>query len=217
MLRSAALAYSVVASMPTVLPVTNPASAPLQHPCEHRLVRLEIDRATRAGNRRMIRRCVRQHQPEELAQRKRVGRTPRDGALRVQPFEVPDQQQPDVAARRETRAANLVGHRTADTVLRRSRRSPRCREFDSVACRTGARPYVAGLGPPPTSRSASADAVACQSPCAAGYEGTIVSIPNSPFHGLRKGWWRRRTDGHGPAPRRCHGGSWRLAANSDAL
>jgi hypothetical protein len=96
---SAALASNVVASMPTVLPYDQPGvRQSLQHPREHGLVRVEIDQATREGNRRMIRRCVRQHQPEELAERKRVGRTPRDGALRVQPFEVPDQQQPEVAA-----------------------------------------------------------------------------------------------------------------------
>ncbi len=57
----------------------------------------------------MVRRRLRQHQSEKLAQRKRVRRTPRDGALSAQTFEVADQQQPEIAARREARATDLVG------------------------------------------------------------------------------------------------------------
>ena len=109
MLRSAAFASNVVASMPTVLPFDQArVREPLQHPREDRLVRLEIDQAARARNRRMIRRRLRQHQPEKLAQRKRIRRTPRDRALGVQAFEVADQQQPEVASRRQTRTADLV-------------------------------------------------------------------------------------------------------------
>jgi hypothetical protein len=68
-----------------------------------RLVRLEIDQAPRAGNRRMIRRRLRQHQPEEFAQGKRICRPPRDRALGIQAFEVADQQQPEIPARRQPR------------------------------------------------------------------------------------------------------------------
>jgi hypothetical protein len=48
-------------------------------------VRLNIDQTTRPRNRRMIGRRVRQHQPEKLAQRERVGGPPRDRALRSKP------------------------------------------------------------------------------------------------------------------------------------
>ena len=56
----------------------------------------------------MVRRRLRQHQTEELAQRKRIGRSPGDGALRVQAFEVANQQQPKVAPGRQPRPA-VVG------------------------------------------------------------------------------------------------------------
>ena len=49
----------------------------LQHPGEDGLVRLEIDQATRARNRRVIGRRLGQYQPEKLAQRKRIRGTPR--------------------------------------------------------------------------------------------------------------------------------------------
>lgn len=57
----------------------------LQPPGEDRLVRLEINQATRTGNRRMIRRRLRQDQPEKLAQGKRIDSLPSDRALSVQP------------------------------------------------------------------------------------------------------------------------------------
>jgi hypothetical protein len=38
-----------------------------QHPRKYSLVRLEIDQATRTRDRRMVRRGVWQHQPEQLA------------------------------------------------------------------------------------------------------------------------------------------------------
>jgi hypothetical protein len=44
----------------------------LQHPCEDGHVGLEIDQATCAGNRRMVRRRLRQYQAEKLAQGKRI-------------------------------------------------------------------------------------------------------------------------------------------------
>ena len=55
----------------------------------------------------MIRRRFGQHQPEKLAQGKRIGCAPRDRALGVQSFEVTDQQQPEVTARRQA-GATLV-------------------------------------------------------------------------------------------------------------
>ena len=80
----------------------------LQHPREDRLVRLEIDQPPRARNRRVIRRRLWQHESEKLAQRKRIGRSPGNRALRIQTFEVADQQQPEVTAGRQAGPA-LVG------------------------------------------------------------------------------------------------------------
>ena len=71
----------------------------LEHPGEDRLVRLNINQATRPRNRRMIRRRLRQRQSEKLAQGKRIGRPPGDRALRIQSFEIPDQQEPEITSR----------------------------------------------------------------------------------------------------------------------
>jgi hypothetical protein len=72
-------------------------------------VRLEIDQATRAGNRRMIRRRLGQHQAQKIPECEGIRRTPCDGALGVQAFEVADQQQSKVAARRLPTPTDLVG------------------------------------------------------------------------------------------------------------
>src|ERR1700680_1339443 len=42
-------------------------------------------------------------QPQETADRERIGRAPGDAAFRVEAFEVTDQQQPEVAPRRQAR------------------------------------------------------------------------------------------------------------------
>ena len=67
-------------------------------------MRLEIDQAPRARNRRVIGRRLRQYQPEKLAQRKRIRGTPRNGALGVQAFEIADEQQAEVVSRRQARS-----------------------------------------------------------------------------------------------------------------
>ena len=53
----------------------------------------------------MIRRRFRQHQAEKFAQRERIGGTPRNRALGIETFKVPDQEQAEVAARRQPRSA----------------------------------------------------------------------------------------------------------------
>ena len=117
MVRRAALASSVVASMPTVFPLTDPTSASLcRIPVEHGLVSFEIDQATCARDRRMVRRRLRPRQPEKLAQRKRIGCSPCDRALRVQTFEIPDQQQPEVAPRQQPRPAVVRVTRVAQAL-----------------------------------------------------------------------------------------------------
>jgi hypothetical protein len=46
---------------------------------------------------------VRQHQPEKLAERKRVSRPPRNRTLGTQAVEIPDQQRAEAASRRQPR------------------------------------------------------------------------------------------------------------------
>ena len=65
----------------------------------------------------MIGRRVREDQPQKLPQGQRIRRAPCDRALRVQSFEVADQQQPEVASRRQRRASNLVGVEPLTQVL----------------------------------------------------------------------------------------------------
>ena len=77
----------------------------LLDPREHRPVRLHIDHAAGARNRRVIRGRRLQPESQEAPHRQRVRRTPRDAALRIDAFEVPNQQQADVATGRQTRAA----------------------------------------------------------------------------------------------------------------
>jgi hypothetical protein len=54
-------------------------------------------------------RSLRQHEPEKFAQRKRIGRPPRDRVLGIQAFEVADRQQPNVAPGRHPGSTDLVG------------------------------------------------------------------------------------------------------------
>ena len=100
MLRIAALASSVVASIADRLALEQPGlDEPLLHPREDGPVRLQIDQPPRPRNRRMIGRRFVQRQPQKTADRQRVGRPPGDPAFRVDALEVADQQQPEVAAR----------------------------------------------------------------------------------------------------------------------
>ena len=99
----------------------------LKHPSKHLPMRFEIDQPARPRNRRMIRRRLWKREPQKVAQRQRIRRPPRDGALRIDPFEVPDQQQPKVHPGREPRATHrggvkprtlrfgeVIGHAAAD-------------------------------------------------------------------------------------------------------
>ena len=81
----------------------------LQHPREHGLVRLEVDQAPGARQRRVVGRGLVQREVQKLADAQRVGGAPRDRPFRVQAFEVAEQQQPEIAARRQTRPADSVG------------------------------------------------------------------------------------------------------------
>ena len=136
--RSAALASSVVASTPIVLPFSSFfLGRHSQHPREHRLVRLQVDQPPRPRNRRVIGRRVVHRQAQEVAQGERIRRPPRDPALGVDALEVADQQQPEVDARRQTRTAHRVGVERRRCARRTDRSRPR-EEARSGADRTGA-------------------------------------------------------------------------------
>ena len=77
----------------------------LQDPREDRAVCLQIDEAPRPRDRRVFRRDFVQAQAQKPTKGERVGGAPRDPALRVDTLEVPNQQQPEVRAWCQTRAA----------------------------------------------------------------------------------------------------------------
>ena len=81
----------------------------LLHPRKHGLVRLDIDQPSRARDRRVIGRGLGQPQAQELADRQRVGGAPGDPTLRVETFEVSDQQQPEVPAGGKTGSSHHGG------------------------------------------------------------------------------------------------------------
>jgi hypothetical protein len=64
-------------------------------------MRLQIDQPTRARDRRVLGRHLVKTEPQKAAKRERIGGAPRNAALRVDAFEVPDQQQPEVGAGRQ--------------------------------------------------------------------------------------------------------------------
>jgi hypothetical protein len=72
---------------------------------------MRFDRHQSAGprNGRVVRRPVWQPQAEKIAQRKRICRAPGDAALRIDAFEVSDQQQPEIDARRQAGTAHGLG------------------------------------------------------------------------------------------------------------
>ena len=78
----------------------------LLHPRKDGPVRLQIDQAPRARNRRMIGRRLVHGQPQKAADRQRVRRAPRNPAFRVDAFEVADQQQAEVAPGCQARSAH---------------------------------------------------------------------------------------------------------------
>ena len=80
----------------------------LQHPGKHRLVGLEVNQATGARQRRVIRRGLVEGEVQKRANAQRVGGAPRDRSFRVQTLKVAEQQQPEIAARRQTRPADSV-------------------------------------------------------------------------------------------------------------
>jgi hypothetical protein len=92
MLRNAALASSVVASVPNRFSLDQPCGPEtLPHPGKHRPMRLERNEAPSPRNRRVVRRIVSETDTQEIPQRQRIGRTPRNAAPRPNALELPDQ------------------------------------------------------------------------------------------------------------------------------
>ena len=81
-------------------------------------MRLDVDQAPRPGNGRVIGGRLMERQAHETADRQGVGGPPRDAALRVDAFEVPDEQQPEILARRQTRPSHDRGIERATLVFR---------------------------------------------------------------------------------------------------
>jgi hypothetical protein len=107
MLRRAAFASNVVASIPMVLPLNEIRRCQdLQDPREDRAVRLQIDEAPGPRDRRVLWWDLVQAQAQKATQRERIRGAPRDPTLRIDPLKVANQQQPEVRARRQTRAAD---------------------------------------------------------------------------------------------------------------
>ena len=57
----------------------------------------------------MVRRRLVQREVQELPDAQRIGRAPRDCPLRVQALKIAEQQQPEIAPRRQTRPSDTVG------------------------------------------------------------------------------------------------------------
>ena len=72
-------------------------------------MRFEIDQTACPRNGRVIGRRVLQADPDEITQGQRIRRAPRDATLRVNAFEVADQQQPEVDAGRQAGPAHRLG------------------------------------------------------------------------------------------------------------
>jgi hypothetical protein len=112
----------------------------------------------------VIRRRFGQHQPEKLAQGKRIGCAPRSRARR--PILRSNRSAATGSSGPAAGGGDPRPHRTAHTSPRRGCRSRADRESDSVARRTGGRHCAAGPRLPPTSRPDSHAAFVCPSPSA---------------------------------------------------
>ena len=107
MLRIAAFASSVVASMPTVFPRTSPASTSRSntHVKTDTWVSTFISRRVR-DNVEWSGAASVTSKFQKRPQTQRIGHPPRDPPLGGQPFEIAEEQQTEIPARPETRAAH---------------------------------------------------------------------------------------------------------------
>ena len=85
------------------LPVYQPRFGELlKDPRENLPVRVEVDQPTRTRDCRVVGRHLHQLHIQKSAQRKGIGRPPGNRALRIESFEVPNQQQSKIATGRQT-------------------------------------------------------------------------------------------------------------------
>ena len=90
MLRKAAFASRVVASIPDRLPLHEIGRRQhRQNPREDGPVRLQIDQPARARDRRGLGRRFVKAQPQKAVQGERIGGAPGDAALRIDPSKYP--------------------------------------------------------------------------------------------------------------------------------
>ena len=141
MLRSAALASSVVASIPIVCPLTRSVVAST---CR---IQVKTARCVSRSIRRRVREIVEcsggassRSSPRKPRSASESRGAPGNPALRIDPLEVPNQQQPEVGPRQQTWTADCRGVERG--ALRLDKRVERVRVQDLIqtADRTDARP-----------------------------------------------------------------------------
>ena len=164
MLRNAAFASSVVASVPTVLPRTRLGSASC---CS---THVNTASWTSTLSSRRVREIVewsarrrQRHHTQERPQAQRIGRPPRDRPFRVQTFEILDEQQPELAARRQARPPHPRIERGAQ-LLNEGIEARRAQYLVQPARRRDARRPGAGPPSPPTSLVGTRRRGSCPSP-----------------------------------------------------
>src|SRR3954454_18236976 len=81
----------------------------LQHPLEHRLVRLHVHQSSRSRDRRMVWNAFIQRDPHKRPDRQTVAGPPGDAALRIDALEVADHQQTKIDARRQSGPSHRLG------------------------------------------------------------------------------------------------------------
>ena len=152
--------------MPIVLPPDQVGGCQhLQDPGEDRAGRLHIDQPAGSRNRRVLGRRFVETQAEEAAQGERIRRPPCYATFRVDAFEVPAQQQPEVTCLASDSAGPRSPHRTGRPGLRRIRRTRARRAPDSAAGRTGARRFGAVHWQQSTIPASVCDSCVDPSPC----------------------------------------------------
>jgi len=114
-------------------------------------VRLQINHAPRARDRRVLRRRLLQPHTQEGAQRQRVGRSPGDAALGVLALEVPESAATGNTGPAIDWAARPSLRNTGRIALPHTRRTPRHRVHDSTPGRTDALATSATCASRPTS------------------------------------------------------------------
>src|SRR5262249_33926441 len=151
MLRNAALASSVVASMPMVLPLIKPA---VLKDCS---TQVKTARCVSRSINRRVREIVEwsggrafQTDGQEVAQRERVRSAPRNAALRIDALEVADQQQEEIDPRRQTWPTHRLGIEHGTLGFDEAVEPVLAAAGDSVAYRTGDSRSSANPPSPPT-------------------------------------------------------------------